>query len=77
MTTMKRTPRWIIKVYGAEHGMPHFHLLCPEGRAVVAIADGEIPAGRVPKKLLTEARAWADSHRDALFDEWGKLNPTL
>jgi len=21
--------------------------------------------------------AWADSYRDALFDEWRKLNPTL
>jgi hypothetical protein len=31
----------------------------------------------VPKRRLTEARAWADRHRDALFDEWRKLDPTL
>jgi len=77
MTTIHRTRNWIIKVYGFEHGIPHFHLHSPEGRAVIAIADGAVLAGTVPKKTLAEARQWSAGHTVDLLAEWRKLNPQL
>lgn len=55
MTTAHRTPNWLIKVYGSEHGIPYFHIHCPSGRASVAIANGAVLAGSVPKRVLNEA----------------------
>jgi hypothetical protein len=75
MTTMHRTGRWILKVYGLEHGIAHFHLLTPNGRAVVAIEDGTVLAGSAPKRALAEARAWAKEHVPELLAEWRRLNP--
>jgi len=79
MTTPHRTPNWLIKVYGSEHGIPHYHLHSPDGRAVIAIGDGAVLAGSMSKRTLTEARAraWADKHIADLLAEWRKLNPTL
>ena len=77
MTTPHRTPNWLIKVYGSEHGIPHYRLHSPDERAVVAIEDGAVLAGSVPARTLTEARAWAADHTGDLLAEWRKLNPTL
>lgn len=77
MTTMHRSRNWIIKMFGDEHGIPHFHLFCPEGRAVVAIASGQVLAGSVPAKSLAEAIKWSDAHRAELLAEWKRLNPEL
>jgi hypothetical protein len=77
MTTMHRARNWMIKIYGSEHGIPHFHLLAPDGRAVVAIADGALLSGTAPKETLAEARAWSAKHTAQLLAEWRKLNPKL
>ena len=77
MTTMHRARNWMIKVYGFEHGIPHFHVQCPEGRAVVAIENGTLLAGSVPRQALAEAKEWAEAHVAELRAEWRKLNPDL
>lgn len=75
MTTMHRARNWMIKVYGSEHGIPHYHLLAPEGRAVIEIADGAVLSGSVSSRTLAEARSWAAGHSAELLAEWRKLNP--
>lgn len=77
MTTMHRTRNWLIRAYGCEHGIPHFHLHCPDGRAVIAVADGTLLSGSVPRKTLAEAKAWSAEHTGELLAEWRKLNPEL
>jgi hypothetical protein len=77
MTTMHRTGSCIVKVYGSEHGIPHYHLLTPSGRAVVSIADGTVLAGTAPRKALAEAQTWSAKHSAELLAEWRRLNPTL
>jgi hypothetical protein len=77
MTTMHRTRNWLIKVYGSEHGISHFHVHSPDGRAAIAIKDGAVLSGSLPKKPLAEARAWAVDHTADLLAEWRKLNPEL
>ncbi|WP_459867032.1 DUF4160 domain-containing protein [Endothiovibrio diazotrophicus] len=75
MTTMHRSRNWKIQVLGNEHGIPHFHLLWPSGRASIAIENGEVLVGKVPAKLLAEARNWANDHCASLIQEWRRLNP--
>jgi len=77
MTTMHRTGSWIVKVYCSEHGIPHYHLLTPSGRAVVSITDGTILAGAAPRKALAEAQAWSAKHSAELLAEGRRLNPNL
>ena len=77
MTTAHRTPDWLIKVDGSEHGIPHFHIHCPSGRASVAIANGAVLAGSVPKRVLNEAWTWAEEHAEELLAEWHRLTPNL
>jgi len=77
LTTMHRTGSWVLKVCGSEHGIPHYHLLTPSGRAVVSITDGTILAGAAPGKALSEAQAWSTKHSAELLAEWRRLNPTL
>lgn len=75
MTTMHRAPGWLLRVYGREHGIPHFHISCPDGQAVVAIDSLTVLAGHVPAAVLHEARAWAAVHGAELLAEWQQLNP--
>jgi hypothetical protein len=57
MVTMHRHAKCKIAVYGAEHGVPHFHLEGPDLRGSVAIATGEVVVGDAPARVLAEARA--------------------
>jgi hypothetical protein len=52
MVTMHRHGNWKIAVYGAEHGMPHFHVEGPDFRCSLAIATNELIIGEAP------ARSW-------------------
>jgi hypothetical protein len=57
MVTMHRHAKCKIAVYGAEHGVPHFHLEGPDLRGSVAIATGEVVVGDAPARVLAVARA--------------------
>lgn len=74
MVTMHRHANWKIAVYGAEHGMPHFHVEGPGFRCSVAIATGELIIGDAPVRVLADARAWAVAHKGELMATWRELN---
>ena len=37
MTRLQHNRNWKIEVFGREHGVPHFHLRWPDGRATLDI----------------------------------------
>ena len=74
MVTMHRHANWKIAVYGAEHGVPHFHVEGPGFRCSVAIATGELIVGDAPARALAEARTWAAAHEAELMAMWRELN---
>ena len=53
-----------------KHHAPHIHVEFGEFSAVLAIADGEVLAGEIPKAKLKLAQAWAEIHRDDLMADW-------
>lgn len=75
MVALHRQGAWKIAVYGAEHGMPHFHIEGPGFRASVAIATRQVIVGQVPAHVLAAARAWAAANESRLLAKWRELNP--
>lgn len=74
MTRLHHNRNWKIEVFGREHGVPHFHLRWPEGRASISIDTFAILVGTPPAGILAEALAWARENRERILSEWQKLN---
>ena len=63
----------IIRMYlldNKQHSSPHIHAKYSELEASIAIEDGEILAGELPRKQLRLVQAWIELHRDELFANW-------
>ena len=71
---MYRQGNWKIAVYGADHGIPHFHIEGPDFRCSISIASGELIIGEAPAGVLSQARAWAAAHEAELAAKWRELN---
>jgi hypothetical protein len=63
-----------IQIFGDDHAPPHFHIVTPDGEALVRIADLRILAGRVRSRDLRRALTWAGQHREELIDAWTRYN---
>jgi len=74
MTRIHHNRNWKIEIFGREHGIPHFHLRWPDGRASIAIETLEVIIGNPPANILIEARKWAEDNRERLWKVWGELN---
>jgi len=74
MSRLHHNRNWKIEVFGREHGIPHFHLRWPEGRASINIETLEVIIGNPPAIILAEALTWAMVNREQIWAEWQKLN---
>ncbi len=74
MVTMTRGSTWKIAVYGAEHGIPHFHIETRRSRCTVGIQSLAVIIGSVPARDLREALDWARVNQAALLAQWQALN---
>jgi hypothetical protein len=62
-----------VRVYGGEHGRPHFHLVGVRNAAVVALDTLEVLDG-VMDKDLQQALKWAREHMDEIWVVWRQYN---
>ena len=53
-----------------KHHVPHIHVEYGEFSVVLAISEGEVLAGEIPKSKLKLAQAWVEIHRDDLMADW-------
>jgi hypothetical protein len=60
----------IIRMYFDDKHLPHFHAGYAEYRALIAIQDGSLIAGRLPQRAYRLALEWAALHRDELLANW-------
>ncbi len=63
----------IIRLYlldNKHHNLPHIHARYAEYEASVAIEDGEILSGDLPRKQLRLVQAWIELRRDELLADW-------
>jgi hypothetical protein len=75
MPTLYREAKWKLTVYADEHGEPHFHIESPGGRCSVSIERLEVIIGKVNRRVLKAALAWAAQHRPEIRKKWLELNP--
>ncbi len=63
----------IIRMYlidNRQHNLPHNHAKYAESEASIALLDGEILGGELPRKQLRLVQAWIELHRDELMADW-------
>jgi hypothetical protein len=53
----------VIRMFHREHAPPHFHASYQGFEALIAIADGAVLAGSLPKRALRLVQDWAERHR--------------
>ncbi|MEM9275265.1 MAG: DUF4160 domain-containing protein [Cyanobacteria bacterium P01_F01_bin.143] len=53
-----------------QHKMPHIHVKYQEYEVVVAIPDGEVLEGTIPKAKMKLLQAWIEIHQDELVANW-------
>lgn len=63
----------LIRMYTLDtqhHHLPHFHARFAEFEASVAIRDGDVLAGELPRRQLRLVHAWLELHQDELNADW-------
>jgi len=59
-------------MYYDDHAPPHFHARYGEYDAQIAIVDGEVLNGHLPRRQRTLVQRWAALHRSELEDDWSR-----
>ena len=52
------------------HSRPHIHAKYSGEEVVVAIPEGEVLEGRIPRNKMKLLSAWIEIHRDELMEDW-------
>lgn len=52
------------------HHRPHIHIKCGEFEAGIAIDDGDILYGGLPRSKMKLIQAWIEIHQHELQDDW-------
>ncbi|WP_088307292.1 DUF4160 domain-containing protein [Novosphingobium sp. B 225] len=60
----------VIRMYHDDHAPPHFHASYQGFEALIAIADGSVQAGSLPKRALRIVAEWTERHRAELLENW-------
>ena len=66
-----------ICVFSRDHLPPHFHAFYGEYEALIAIQDGSLIAGELPRKKMRETLAYLAENQSDLLEIFYQLNPTL
>ena len=53
-----------------QHRLPHIHVRYQNDEAIVAIPDGEVLEGDIPKSKMKLLQAWIELHKDELAADW-------
>lgn len=53
-----------------QHNVPHIHAKYQEHEVIVAIPQGDILEGNIPKPKMKLLQAWIEIHRDELVADW-------
>jgi len=60
----------IVRMYFDDHAPPHIHVEYQGYEAQIAIADGSVVKGKLPKRALALVRQWCLDHRAELEQNW-------
>jgi hypothetical protein len=52
------------------HSRPHIHAEYGEKSATIAVEDGEVLGGELPRAKMRLVQAWIEIHREDLLADW-------
>ena len=61
---------FVVQMYWRDHPPPHVHVFYGGAEALIAIENGEVIAGGLPRGALRLIRAWIRDHRSAMEVNW-------
>jgi hypothetical protein len=53
-----------------QHNKPHIHIKYQDDEVIVAIPEGDILEGSIPKAKMKLLQAWIEIHKDELMADW-------
>ena len=60
----------VIRMFHGDHAPPHFHASYQGFEALIAVEDGRVLAGALPKRALRIVQEWGAAHRGELLENW-------
>ncbi len=63
-----------IQIFGDDHAPPHFHIVTPDGEALVRLADLRVIAGKIRSRDARRAIDWARENHEELKDAWQRYS---
>ncbi len=60
----------VIGMFYRDHNPPHFHAYYGEYEIAIAIHDGAVLWGSLPRRALGHVQEWRTSHISELEDDW-------
>ena len=67
----------VIKMFFADHNLPHFHAFYGGDEALVAVRNLSVFAGRLPPRALGLVIEWATLHQQDLLEDWQRAKNPL
>ena len=61
-------------MYFGDHNPPHFHIVYPDGEALIELETLAVLEGSVPSKIFDPAIQWAAANRESLLNKWQELH---
>ena len=62
----------VIGMYYSDHNPPHFHAYYGDHEAAVAIADGRVLWGSLPRRAMSHVLEWRQVHSAELEEDWAR-----
>ena len=53
-----------------QHKLPHIHVKYQDNEVIIAIPDGDVLEGGIPKSKMKLLQAWVELHKDELMADW-------
>jgi Domain of unknown function (DUF4160) len=53
-----------------QHKLPHIHVRYQDDEVIVAIPEGDVLDGSIPKAKMKLLLAWMEIHQDELMADW-------
>jgi Domain of unknown function (DUF4160) len=66
-----------VRMYFADHAPAHVHVAYQGHEALVAIVDGRILQGSLPRRASSLVRQWCMDHQAALLQNWAAAQALL
>lgn len=63
-----------VQIFGDDHAPPHFHIVTPDGEALVELTGLRVLQGKIRSRDAQKALKWARENHGVLKDAWDRYN---